>query len=198
MQAVNRFFSWWSGTYRKQGCLGKVIFVGASLFILLCLCNVPIRILSPRTSAPITNNVVPTSLPTQIEKPTEILPVTSEPVITEALQQSTSTPNNVCVYCNLKCPASQGEFDFCLADPKLAVDKTLFEATLKTYCDFKGGDFCKVLVWTDIQYVPSSLPMTDEQVNNEVADYNRNKNTGNDCFKLLSAGNVVYQSTGCK
>jgi hypothetical protein len=68
---------------------------------------------------------------------------------------------------------------------------------LKAYCDSKGGDFCKVLVWTNGQYLPSSLPMTDEQLNNEVADYSRNKVTGNDCFILLSAGGVIYQSDGC-
>ena len=70
----------------------------------------------------------------------------------------------------------------------------LFETTLKAHCDSKGGDFCKVLVWTDRQYVPSSLPMTDVQLNNEVADYSLNRVTGNACFILLSAGGVIFQT----
>jgi hypothetical protein len=116
--------------------------------------------------------------------------------IPETLQEPTS--DNVCVFCNLECPGGQGEFDFCIADPELVAYLPLFEKTVKTYCDDKGGDFCKVLVWTDLNYLPSSLPMSDEAVNNQVADYNRNKITGNDCLKLLSRGSVTYSSSGCK
>ena len=120
---------------------------------------------------------------------------TPELILTETPQ--VSTPDTGCVFCNLECPASQEGIDFCEADPQLVADQALFEATLKTYCDSKGADFCKVLVWTDRQYLPSSLPMTDVQLNNEVADYSRNKVTGSECFIWLSAGGVIYQSEGC-
>lgn len=101
------------------------------------------------------------------------------------------------MFCNLECPANQEGIDFCVANPQLVADQALFEATLKAYCDSRGTDFCKVLVWTDRQYLPSSLPMTDEQLNNEVADYSRNRVTGNECFLLLAAGEVLYQSEEC-
>lgn len=193
MNSIKKFWN--------SGIAGKVVIASVGLLVLCCVCSIPIAIFNPSTPTPPTTEIV--SSPTQVEIPTEtISPIntleptnTSEPIMTETLQQSTSEV--ACTFCNLECPASQGGSDFCLADPKLVADQTLFEETLKTYCDFKGGDFCEVLVWTDVQYVPSSFPMTDDQLNNEVADYTRNKNTGYDCFTLLSVGNVVYQSEGC-
>lgn len=180
----------------NSGIVGKVVIGGVGLLVICCVCSIPIAIMSPSTPTPATTEKV--SNATQVEIPTEIIQSTNmpEPIMTETLQQS--TPAVACIFCNLECPASQGGSDFCLADPKLVADQTLFEETLKTYCDFKGGDFCEVLVWIDMQYVPSSFPMTDEQLNNEVADYTRNKNTDYDCFILFSAGQVVYQSDGCQ
>ena len=99
---------------------------------------------------------------------------------------------------NLECPASQGGLHFfCVADPELVSDRSLLETTLKQFCDTNGGDFCEVLVWTDQNYVPTSLPMSDEALNNEVADYTRNKNTGYDCLSLLSQGNVIFSTGDC-
>jgi hypothetical protein len=194
---MNSIINFWN-----SGFTGKMIIVGAGLLVFCCVCSVPILILSPGTSllAPI-ETAFP--LATQVQIPTEIIPPTNTPeiintpelILTETPQ--VSTPDTGCVFCNLECPASQEGIDFCIADPQLVADQALFEATLKAYCDSRGGDFCKVLVWTNGQYLPSSLPMTDEQLNNEVADYSRNKVTGNDCFILLSAGGVIYQSDGC-
>ena len=186
----------------NSGLIGKLTISGVSLLVLCCVCSIPILIFGPGTSllAPIETTF---PLATQVQIPTEIIPLTNTPeiintpelILTETPQ--VSTPDTGCVFCNLECPASQEGIDFCIADPQLVADQALFEATLKAYCDSKGSDFCKVLVWTNVQYLPSSLPMTDEQLNNEVADYSRNKVTGNDCFILLSAGGVIYQSDGC-
>jgi hypothetical protein len=186
----------------NSGLTGKIIIAGAGLLVLCCLCSIPILIFSPGTSlfAPVTTAP---AFATQVEIPTQVVLPTNTPEISntpELILTSTSqgsTPDTGCVFCNLECPASQEGIDFCVADPQLVADLGLFEATLKVYCDSKGADFCKVLVWTDRQFLPSSLPMTDVQLNNEVADYSLNRVTGNACFILLSAGGVIYQSEGC-
>jgi len=105
---------------------------------------------------------------------------------------------NPCEGCNFECPNRQGEFEFCLVDPELLSDKNLLESTVHEYCNTKGTGFCKFLIWTDLTYLPESLPITDQQLNNQVADYTRNITTGNDCLKLLSEGSVIYSSNGCK
>src|SRR5258706_10737357 len=100
MKAINRFLAWWLEIYRKRGCFGRVVFVIASLFVFFCIFNLFVGILRPQTSSPATDKVVSTSIPTHAERPTEVLPL-----MTATLQQSASTPNNVCVFCHLECPA---------------------------------------------------------------------------------------------
>jgi hypothetical protein len=191
----------------NSGPAGKMIILGVGLLVLCCVCTVPLLVFSPGTSilAPVETAV---NLPTQVVISTQIILPTNTPVINtpeiintaELILTDTpqvSTPDTGCAFCNLECPVSQEGIDFCVANPQLVADQPLFEATLRTYCDSKGTDFCKVLVWTDRQYLPSSLPMTEEQLSNEVADYSRNKTTGGECFLLLAAGEVLYQSEGC-
>lgn len=103
-----------------------------------------------------------------------------------------------CTSCNFECPNKQGEFEFCIADPQLMNDKSQFEGIVKEYCQARGGNFCKILVWTDITFLPDSLPISDIQSNNQVADYTKNTTTGIDCLRLLSNGSVIYNSSGCK
>jgi hypothetical protein len=184
----------------NSGPAGKMMITGVGLLVLCCVLSVPILFLSAQTST-IAPTQTTSPLVTQVEIPTEIILPTNTPeisntpelILTETPQQS--TPDTGCAFCNLECPASQEGIDFCVANPQLAADQPLFEATLKTYCDSKGSDVCKVLVWTDRQYLPSSLPMTDVQLNNQVADFSRN--AGRDCFISLSAGQVIFQSEGC-
>lgn len=186
----------------NSGPLAKIIIAGVGLLVLCCVFGVPILIWSSQTStiAPIQTALSPT---TQVEIPTGIILPTNTPgiintaelILTETPQLS--TPDTGCAFCNLECPVSQEGIDLCIVNLQLVADQPLFEATLRTYCDSKGTDFCKVLVWTDRQYLPSSLPMTEEQLSNEVADYSRNKTTGGECFLLLAAGEVIYQSVGC-
>jgi len=75
MQAVQRFFSWWSGTFKKQGVVGKVAFGCFSLFMLCCLCSVPIGLLNPSKSTPeVTKTIVVEVSPSPISEsaiPTE-------------------------------------------------------------------------------------------------------------------------------
>ena len=194
---MNSITSFWN-----SGPTGKIIIVGAGMLVLCCLCSIPILIFSPSTSlfAPVTTApafATQVEIPTQVVLPTNTPEISNTPELILTATPQGSTPDTGCVFCNLECPASQEGIDFCVADRQLVADLALFEATLKAYCDSKGADFCKVLVWTDRQHLPSSLPMTDVQINNEVADYSLNRVTGNACFILLSAGGVIYQSEGC-
>jgi len=91
MQTIQRFFSWYSDTFRKQKTGGKVVIGCVSIFILCCLCSVPISILNPATPTPaVANtsvaNVQSTPVATQTEKPTEVPTNTSTP-------ESTLTPD---------------------------------------------------------------------------------------------------------
>jgi hypothetical protein len=75
MQTVQRLFSWWSVTFKKQGIVGKVVFGCFSLFMLCCLCSVPIGLLNPSKSTPeVTKTVVVEVSPSPISEsaiPTE-------------------------------------------------------------------------------------------------------------------------------
>ncbi len=102
-----------------------------------------------------------------------------------------------CDTCNFECPQSQGNYEFCIVDSQLLSDKNLLESMVKEYCMAKGTGFCKFLIWDDLNYLPKILPMTDLQVNKQVADYTRNITTGIDCLKILSEGIVIYNSSGC-
>jgi len=93
MQVVNRAISWWSGTFRKQGTLGKFVFGCISLFVFCCLCSIPVSIFSPSAPTPIPTstellaNLIATQvvlepqtrLPTNVPTSTNI----SEPIATE-------------------------------------------------------------------------------------------------------------------
>jgi hypothetical protein len=103
-----------------------------------------------------------------------------------------------CQGCNFECPQAQGEFQFCVVDPELVIDKNLLASIVHEYCKAKGTGFCKFLIWDNLTYLPTSLPLTDIQVDNQVADYTKNITTGNDCLKVLSRGSVIYSSEGCK
>lgn len=51
MKPIRRFFNWVSVTFRKQGVLGKILFILAGFFILCLLCSVPVMIFSPSTNS---------------------------------------------------------------------------------------------------------------------------------------------------
>ena len=174
----------------------KYVFIGAFLLLILC-CGIARAGSVDRTpkavepTAPEGVGASSVVISTFTPGPTQELVLTDTPIPTQPPQ------NEVCVFCNLECPTNDGKTNFCIADPQLVADQDLFEKTLKSFCDTKSGDFCEVLVWTDPTYLPSSFPMSDESLLNEVADYTRNKNTGHDCFVLLSQGDNIFSSGEC-
>lgn len=193
---MNELRNFWN-----SGFTGKIMITIVGLLVLCCVCTVPLLVLSPGTAilAPVETFISPA---TQIIFPTPIVLPTGTPVINtpELILTDTpqvTTPETGCAFCNVECPAGQEGIDFCIVSPQLAADQALFEATLRSYCDSKGTDFCKVLVWADRQYMPSSLPVTEQQLVNQLADYTRDRPGGFECFLLLSAGEVVFQSEDC-
>ncbi|HGE70787.1 TPA: hypothetical protein ENX78_08130, partial [Candidatus Poribacteria bacterium] len=87
MGTINRFFVWWKETFKKQGIVGKVVLGCSSLFVIFCLCSVPIVILNQKTPATSTTKVATTPLAAQItETPTEVLPPTNTPEPTATLE----------------------------------------------------------------------------------------------------------------
>lgn len=92
MQTIQRFFSWFVDTFRKQKTSGKVAIGCVSLFILCFLCSVPIAILNPSSTPTPTVastsvvDVQSTPIATQTEKPTAV--PTSTPIL-----ESTPTPD---------------------------------------------------------------------------------------------------------
>ena len=57
MQTIKRFFTWYSDTFRKQKLVGKVSIGCVSVFVLCCLCSIPIGILNPATLTPEVKNI---------------------------------------------------------------------------------------------------------------------------------------------
>lgn len=95
MQTVQQFPSWFS----KQKLSGKVAIGCASLFILCCLCSVPIAIFSPSPTPKAENTVVPelASTPTVVEtvKSTDIpqITLTDTPEPPTPIPSPTETPD---------------------------------------------------------------------------------------------------------
>jgi hypothetical protein len=83
MQTIQNFSAWFS----KQKLVGKVAIGCSGLFILCCLCSVPVAILNPPTPTPKANNtsvaeVQSTPLASETQLPTNI-PITDTPAPTD-------------------------------------------------------------------------------------------------------------------
>jgi|AGTN01.2.fsa_nt_gi hypothetical protein len=85
----------------------------------------------------------------------------------------------------------QGKVDFMVASPVLAKDTTKLHKVAKEYANKNRTDWCKLLIWSDGKKAAKKLPMTDAQVNSQVASYERNKATGLDRLRILKNGDVV-------
>lgn len=92
MKMIQRFFSWYSETFRKQKLVGKVVIGFVSLIVLFYLFSIPIAILSPSTPTPAVNNpsvasVESTLPPAPVDvatlAPTDTAVPTSTPLPTE-------------------------------------------------------------------------------------------------------------------
>ena len=99
----------------------------------------------------------------------------------------------------LKIVASQGQVDFALVPDEVAEDPALLEFLSRAYCDEQRGGFCRVMIWVDESDAPHSLPMSEAQLAAQIAQYNRNRQTGYDCFYLMNKGAMVdgSRSAGC-
>jgi hypothetical protein len=99
----------------------------------------------------------------------------------------------------LKIVRSQGQVDFALVSGEASEDPDLMERLSRLHCDQRLPEFCRVMIWKDPAFVPRSLPMSDEQLMAQVAQYNRNRQTAYDCFSLMKKGGMVdsSRSEGC-
>lgn len=91
----------------------------------------------------------------------------------------------------------QGLIDFVLASHPLSSDADALEARMRNFCDQQRGDFCQVMVWRDRSKVPDALPMSQRQLNAQVAQYNRNRHTGYDCVNFFRRGEPFRSSGRC-
>ncbi len=82
--------------------------------------------------------------------------------------------------------ARQGIDNMIVIDPKYSTDKQVLLAVSQQICN--GQDICAVLFWDDESKAATSMPMTDQQVNDQIAQYNINKNTGLDRLLLCNQG----------
>ena len=106
--------------------------------------------------------------------------VTFEPTATlEPLDTPSPTPQWTLI-------STQGVFHLVVIDPVYKTDRQALTYISKKICT--GYDICKALFWDDKSKAANSLPMTDAQVNAEVADYSFNKNTGLDRLLICNQG----------
>lgn len=94
MQAIQKFSTWFS----KQKLVGKLAIGCSGLFVLLCLCSVPIAIFSPSTPTPLANTESTLPPASSTEKPVDVATVapTNTPVPTSTpLPTETPDPNLV-------------------------------------------------------------------------------------------------------
>lgn len=91
MNTIQQFPSWFS----KQKLSGKLAIGCAGLFLLFCLCSIPIAVLSPSTPTPeVQNTSVAQVEVTQTESVAEVLPTdTPEPTNTPLPPTPTQNPN---------------------------------------------------------------------------------------------------------
>jgi hypothetical protein len=94
---------------------------------------------------------------------------------------------------------SQGMMDFVVASKELSRNHAALEHRVRNFCSLRHSDtgFCWILVWSRESLVPKNIPMSDRQANAMVASYNRNPNTGHDCFQLVRKGTGYYHSGEC-
>lgn len=127
---------------------------------------VPTPVVATKTAA-----TAATDIPTAVIQATDI-PATEVPTVEQ--------PTYVEV-------GSQGKEHFIVIDSKYNTDKETLRSLSNTICG--SQDVCIVIFWNDKSLAATVLPLTDEQVNAEVAWYNRNKNSGNDELLLCKNGN---------
>lgn len=72
----------------------------------------------------------------------------------------------------------QGKIHLVYIEPAPSINRASYREAVTEIC--KGERICIVMFWDDKTSMPSSVPMTDAQVDSKVAHYNLNKNTSLD------------------
>lgn len=87
----------------------------------------------------------------------------------------------------------QGQMDFVVISGKLTKDAIALKAAAHDYADKHRKDWCKILIWTDAKKAVRRLPLSDAQLNNQYASYERNSATGLGRLRLMKNGEVVKE-----
>ena len=112
---------------------------------------------------------------------------------TETALPATVTPDPLA----LQCIHHSGRNDLCYAGDLLAEDTTLLEKATETFCLNNDDFFCYIYVWKDEESVARSYPLTDAETSSMIATFVSRPNSGQECFRAYSNGEVVYSSGDC-
>lgn len=104
------------------------------------------------------------------------------PVFLSACSGDTDTPANPSV--EYERMGGQGKMHFVYIEPAHSIGKISYRVVANEIC--RGERICIVMFWDDKYSMPSSIPMTDAQVNSKVAHYNLNKNTSLDHVSICA------------
>lgn len=88
MKYIRSFVDWWKRTFNKQGRIGKIIFSCLSLFVLCCLCSIPVGLFAPSSSTQ-SAPTAPTLLPVLVSDTPTIASTTP------TVQTDTPTPQEI-------------------------------------------------------------------------------------------------------
>lgn len=78
----------------------------------------------------------------------------------------------------------QGKIHLIYIEPAPSISRASYRDAVTEIC--KGERVCIVMFWDDKTSMPSSVPMTDVQIDTKVAHYNLNKNTSLDRLLICS------------
>lgn len=117
-------------------------------------------------------------------KPSETPATIDTPIATKATQEPTNTSGPDLP--QFRIIAIQSIMHLVVVDPQYSTDRQALLAISKVVCS--GLDICTAIFWDDESKAANSLPMTDQQVNDQIAHYNVNKNSGNDRLLLCNEG----------
>jgi len=118
---------------------------------------------------------------------------TVSPQATEIAVTETATPDPLA----LQCIHESGKNDFCYAGDILAADTALLEKATKDFCLHSDGFFCFIYIWKDEESVAHSYPLTEAESSSMIAKFTSNPQTGRECFRAYSNGEVVSSSGDC-
>ena len=117
----------------------------------------------------------------------------SQQTAQETALTETATPDPLA----LQCIHESKKFDFCYTGDLLAGDTALLEKATRDFCRRSDGFFCYIYIWKDEESVAHSYPLTDAESSSLLAKFTSNPQTGRECFRTYSNGEVVYSSSDC-